>query len=482
MDGPAWTEAQAGAQMDALFTGVQDLVAYRFKRHHDGRREMVWVSSTIEALFGLDRNAVMADFGVWMDALDADDQPRILAAENEARRTGERAVLDVRATVRGHARMMRMSVHPTLLDDKIVLWNGLMRDITHEVGRSSERDRLAAMIEGTDDFAGIAAADGSVLYLNPAARGLLRMPRDHDETTMSIDRFHPPSTATRFPDEIFPAIMARGNWSGDLELQDFEGGVRPVSAVVMVHRDARGEPTHFSTIMRDISQRDRMARELRLVNRELNHRVKNLFSVMQALVTMSARGETDVAQLIAKLKSRMEALAAAHLMSTEVELGRNALRPVPFADLLQSILKPYERDERHLTVAGPPVRLPHEMLTPIGLIVHELATNAVKYGAWADEDGSIDVEWAAQRHEDGTQTVRLDWRETSPTLIRGRRGEGVHMGRGFGSRLMQMSARQMQGDVEQTWRDEGLVTRLSILVPVPLPEGEDGPAAQEDAA
>lgn len=186
-----------------------------------------------------------------------------------------------------------MTFRPSALADGAVLWDGTMREITRERTAESERDRLAQMIEATDDFAGIAGPDGSVHYINPAARRLLKMPTDFDEKQVSIQKFHPPETVRRFKEHIFPIVASEGSWTGEVEIQDFEGGVRPASAVVTVHRGPDGTPTHFSTIMRDLSERVAMETELRLVNRELNHRVKNLFSVMQALLAMSARGETD---------------------------------------------------------------------------------------------------------------------------------------------------------------------------------------------
>ena len=464
-------EDVVAAEFDSMLDGLDELLVYKLRVERDGRRSLVWASPSIEKVIGITRAAVQKDHGVWHAFIADEDHPRIVEAETRALRTGERVRLEVHGAQGGGSdgtepderRTFVMTLKPSRLPDDAILWDGTMREVTQDRRSRAERDRLIALVENANDFAGIANADASNAYINEAARRMLKLPAGFDEATLSIDQCHPPHVMERFESEIFPTVMRDGAWNGDIEVQDFEGGTTPVNASIMLHTDASGAPAFFSTIQRDLSERFAMEGELRLVNRELNHRIKNLFSVMQALVAMSARGESDAKVLAGKLKRRMEALSAAHLMSTELEHGRSALRPVPLAELVHSILAPYDREDAHLAIEGATVALPHRMLTPLGLVIHELATNAIKYGAWRDDRGRVAVFWSLE--EADPHKVTLHWRETSAEGEGGGEDDAVHLGSGFGSRLMKQSMQQLRGRLAQVWSGGDLHTTLTFLLP-----------------
>lgn len=186
-----------------------------------------------------------------------------------------------------------------------------------------------------------------------------------------------------------------------------------------------------------------------LIAQELNHRVKNLFAVILSLITLSARGSTDVPGTIEKIRNRIHALSLAHSVSQ----GTTGIRSVEIRELLDATLAPYRNASNSISCAGPDITLPTATMTPLGLIIHELATNALKYGALSVADGSVAVDWNRVDGPDGP-TVTLAWRE--------RGGPAVKSGgsQGFGSSMIAASAQQLNGQLEQDWHEDGLEVNL----------------------
>mgnify|MGYP001465794009 FL=1 len=185
-----------------------------------------------------------------------------------------------------------------------------------------------------------------------------------------------------------------------------------------------------------------------LLARELNHRVKNLFAVVLAIVQMSARDKPEAKEVTDSIAQRIRALLTAHEVSQgELERPVASLRA-----LVETSLAPYRSSKHPAKIEGPDVMLPAKRVTPLGLVLHELTTNAVKYGAWRKE-GTVHVTWAEQ---DGS--VRLEWRETGAEL------EELPDRKGFGSLLMTSAARQFGGTFERDFDADGLT--VTIVLPM----------------
>ncbi|MEP3145008.1 MULTISPECIES: sensor histidine kinase [Qipengyuania] len=183
-----------------------------------------------------------------------------------------------------------------------------------------------------------------------------------------------------------------------------------------------------------------------LLARELNHRVKNLFAVVLAIVQMSARDKPEAKEVTNSIAQRIRALLTAHEVSQgELERPVASLRA-----LVETSLAPYRSSNHPAEIDGPEIMLPAKRVTPLGLVLHELTTNAVKYGAWKDE-GTVHVSWSEQ---DGT--VRLEWRETGAQL-----GDAPEH-TGFGSLLMTSAARQFGGTFERKFTPDGLIVTIEL--------------------
>ena len=170
---------------------------------------------------------------------------------------------------------------------------------------------------------------------------------------------------------------------------------------------------------------------------------------MQAsLVQMSARDKPEAKEVTESIAQRIRALLTAHEVSQgELERPVASLRA-----LVETSLAPYRSRKHTAEIDGPEIMLPAKRVTPLGLVLHELTTNAVKYGAWQSE-GTVHVTWT---EKDGR--VALEWRESGADI------EEVPEHKGFGSLLMTSAARQFGGTLERKFTKDGL--RVSIELPV----------------
>ncbi|MCM8558372.1 chemotaxis protein CheB [Sphingomicrobium sediminis] len=187
-------------------------------------------------------------------------------------------------------------------------------------------------------------------------------------------------------------------------------------------------------------------RELML--REMNHRVKNLFAVIGGMVSLAARHEDDAKTLASNLRDRIAALGRAHSLTNQDGQERGGL-----ADVVGAALAPYG-DHDGLKIGDTDLSIKASSVSGLALLLHERATNSMKYGALADPDGTLDISWS--EGEDGS--ILLRWDEK---LAHERNAEGAG---GFGTTLVEVFARQLGATVE-TEREERAFKLLLTLPP-----------------
>lgn len=191
--------------------------------------------------------------------------------------------------------------------------------------------------------------------------------------------------------------------------------------------------------------------------KEMSHRVKNLFAVANVMVRMAGRSASSKEEMAAVLTGRFHALASAHGLirrSFGTEGAQTNVSDV--VELLRAVLKPqdYGNDQHsRFSLSGPALECGEHALNGIALVFHELATNALKYGALANDSGRVEIRWAV----DG-QVVTFEWRERGgPTLA------GVPQLSGFGSTLLRDTIEgQFQGTLSHDWNVDGLTVRIAI--------------------
>ncbi len=236
-----------------------------------------------------------------------------------------------------------------------------------------------------------------------------------------------------------------------------DGSLVDISLTVSPVRNRDGVITGASKIARDISERKRQHERQLLLLREMNHRIKNLFTVTSALISLSERSATGAADLAASLRQRLSALARAHDFTLpDMAGGLERERTTTLFSLLGAILTPHndaDAPRTHVLGADFPIRAP--ALASLALALNEFATNSAKYGALSVAEGRLRVDSAV----DGEDHV-LVWTETGgpppPSSIDRP---------GFGSQLERLTiAQALRGTATRDWRPEGLV----ITVRTPL--------------
>ena len=458
--------AETAVHLDALLDGLPGTIVYRLSLAPDGTRRLLYVSASIEPLTGLRRDDVLRDVSLWYGLIGPEQVERIAAAEAKAMRTMTRFRETVRYDIDGVSRWFEIAARPTALDDGIVLWDGTATEVTDLLAERDERERLAAIVRETDDLvAMVRAEDGAATFLNESWRNLLGMGPDADASTASIATMHPPGLAARYRDVILPRAAHHGTWSGESVILDANGAERPVSQVVIAHperHDGEDRPvTHYSTIVRDISQRVSMEDKLRqatehaeIALREVNHRVKNLFALVPALVQLSARGATDVGTLVSAVRDRVAALGRAHALTLN---AFSEDRGVALDALIRAVLEPYEERAEAFSIAGPSVRLTARNGNAMSLALHEMATNAVKYGALSVHRGRIALSWTIRREEGASDRLALRWTEADGPPVSEPEGRG-----GFGTTLIDRLILAQEGTIDREWSPKGLVIEITL--------------------
>jgi PAS domain S-box-containing protein len=238
-----------------------------------------------------------------------------------------------------------------------------------------------------------------------------------------------------------------------------DGSTVDISLTVSPVRNPEGTIVGASKIARDITERRRAEQHQRLLLREMDHRVKNLFALASGVVALSARSATTPEELSSAVRERLGALARAHALTLPVtsEGGRRIEPSTTLHALIRTILSPYEGrtdgDKARAAISGPDIRLAGGLVTTFALLLHEFATNAAKYGALSTPAGHIDIACS-----EGDGQFVLTWQERG-----GPRIEGHGDSEGFGTMLARATVKdQLRGEISRDWKPEGLTIRLSV--------------------
>lgn len=224
-----------------------------------------------------------------------------------------------------------------------------------------------------------------------------------------------------------------------------------VSLSISPIRDSGGKVIAASKIARDITERVRAEMHRQLLIDELNHRVKNTLSTVQSFAMQTLRNAPSLAAGRAAFDARLIALSKAHDVLVREHWAGAGLREVVAAAL--AAYSDGEREPR-TTFAGPDIRLRPKAALALSMALHELATNAVKYGALSNERGRVEVNWCvAPDNQD--YSFQLRWIETGgPPVVPPRK-------RGFGSRLIEQGLSQdLAGEVDLQFECQGVVCTI----------------------
>ncbi|MDB5371902.1 MAG: hypothetical protein JWP04_544 [Belnapia sp.] len=335
---------------------------------------------------------------------------------------------------------------------------GIILDVTERraaeaaLAESGERLRLA---QGAAEF-GIFDYDfpsGATTW-DTRMRQFWGLPEELEVTNrIFLAGLHPDDRQLR-REAIRRAMDPAGNGAYQLEYRVIgmlDGQERWVSTTGQVHF-AAGQPVRLTGLALDITARKRTEQRNELLMREVDHRAKNALAVVQAALRLS-RAESP-AELVRIVEGRVAALARAQTI-----LARRRWEGAELRDLLEGELAPFltgiRRNAPRAELAGPVVTVAAHAAQPLCMAIHELATNALKYGALSHAGGLLQVDWQLDA---ANRMLVLRWRETGgPALA------GLPRDRGFGSRVIEQTVQgQLGGRLQRRWLTNGLACDIEI--------------------
>lgn len=336
---------------------------------------------------------------------------------------------------------------------KVLGASKIARDITHRRTADETARRLAAIVEFSDDAIVSKDLDGNIITWNPGAERLFGYTAE-EVIGKPVTILIPPD---RYDEE--PGIlerMRRGERVDHYETvrRRKDQSLVEVSLTVSPIRDAQGKVAGASKIARDITERRRAQEQQRLLLKEMNHRVKNLFTLACSIVTLSTRFAATPKELSEAANERLVALARAHdLTLPDFTDAQNTHRTTTLPTLVRTILAPYiTQGHASVTINGPDILIRGKASMGLALLLHEMATNAAKYGALTLETGHVEVSWRVAEDE-----LLLTWREHGGPPVN---GQPEH--EGFGSLLSRLTVTgQLGGKISRDWNHEGLTVTLS---------------------
>ncbi len=241
-----------------------------------------------------------------------------------------------------------------------------------------------------------------------------------------------------------------------------DGQIIWVEVMSSAVRGADGAFRYGVRHVQDITSRKEAEARQKLLLDELNHRVKNTLATVQSLAAQTARTCSTADEFRRRFEPRLIALSAAHDRLTRHQWEGASLR-----DIAVEELSFHRTSSRNIQVSGPDLMLPPRASLSLSMLLHELATNAVKHGALSKDGGRVELGWTVERMGPFPSAVTLRWVESGGPRVK------EPETRGFGSRLLQVTAAELEGEARSEYAPEGL--RWSMRFP--LRQRDEGEAA-----
>jgi PAS domain S-box-containing protein len=325
---------------------------------------------------------------------------------------------------------------------------------------SEERFRL--MSEDAPVMIWMSDASGRCLHLNRMLRNFWGVEADGIKNFNWSDTMHP-DDAARIGSEIFEAMTQRKSATIRGRYRSTNGSYRVLHTTARPRFSGNGDFLGMIGVNLDLTEQERAEATQRVLIDELNHRVKNTLATVQSLAMQTFRDVPESKDARDRFTGRLIALARAHDVLTS--------RQWESADLMEiadRALEPFRNGHDRIAKHGPAIHLTPKQTLSISLALHELATNAVKYGALSNEAGSVSLQWEVL-DDAASRCLRLLWREENGPPVR------PPVRQGFGSRLIGKNlAGELNGEARIDYLPGGVVA--SIVCPVqPAAKTEPAP-------
>jgi PAS domain S-box-containing protein len=423
----------------------------------DAGSDVVTLSDRAAAIFDLPGGPAMT-WPAMLDRLNPEDRDRAAKAVSEALagRTLYEAEFRVRRPADGVEIWVTSRGHGQYAEDGAPLGMlGVVADITAakaaEAKVRESEERFRAMADSAPAPVWVTGAAGPIEFVNRAFGEYVGRPREELLGDVWLDLLH--------PDDIAGIVAARAAARGQTAAYVYEARFRRHDGawrLMLVHsqprfHDTTGEFQGYVGIATDITDARAAESRQRLLINELNHRVKNTLATVQSLARQTLKDGLSPREARKLLEARLMALSAAHNVLT-----RETWAGAELTEIAAEAVRPFEDVQApRIGLAGPPVRIAPNVALALSLALHELATNATKYGALSRPGGRVDIVWA-----NGGDTISLTWRETGGPEV-----PGPPAAKGFGSRLLGPGLTgELGAPARLDWAPAGLVCTLTAPV------------------
>ena len=429
-------------------------MAFVLETKPNGSRRFVFAGPRCLSVNGVEAEAVMADAEIFFDMILPEHRAAYAAAEAEALATLQ--PFDIEVAMRrgdGEVRWRRIAALLREQPDGSVFWDGLQVDVTDRREMAAtlleQRRRLEVAVEATGlGFWEWDLEAGQVNWSdrNRALYGL--GPDDPVSAQRYLELVHPDDR-----DEVRAAFIAArdqpdgGVYSLEHRIVTPAGEQRWMQAHGSIATNADGEARLAVGTSLDITERKAAEERRALLMGELAHRAKNGIAILMAIVSQTARGQDTVEGFLELIMARLQAMADSQDLVTEA-----GGRPVPLADVLVKALSPFGLSRVDLEPKMAEVTLRGDMAIGMGLLIHEMATNAVKYGSLSRSGGRIAVGLDAAPEDRAAFT----WRESGGPPV------SAPAKPGFGTRLLQLVLRPQGGEVSFAFEPDGFRARVEF--------------------
>lgn len=310
----------------------------------------------------------------------------------------------------------------------------------------SAAQRMISIVECSDDAIVSKDLNGTITSWNRGAERLFGYPAD-EMVGKPVTTLIPPELQNEEP-----AILERIRRGERVEHYQTvrvgkHGNRLDISLTISPMRNSDGKIVGASKIARDITGQKRSEAQIDILAREAEHRAKNLLATVQATVHLTEADTVD--GLKRAIEGRIQALANVNALFVQSRWMGAELR-----SLVMQELAPYTESEgSRVQLTGPDLLLEPTMAQTMAIVLHELATNAAKFGALSLLEGHVQVEWSRS----ADRLIILRWTETDGPTV------NLPTRRGFGTRVMENMIRgQLKGEISFDWRAEGLTCELAI--------------------
>jgi PAS domain S-box-containing protein len=304
--------------------------------------------------------------------------------------------------------------------------------------------RLAALVAASGDAIVSAGLDDKILDWNKGAENLFGYSAEDiigiNKSILVPKELMPVFKAQRA--QILKGEVVRGE-TQYLKKNSTKVDVESVDAPI---KNARGAITGYSTTIRDISERTAARDHRLLLMRELAHRTKNQLAVIQSIAKQTRRNATTVDSFVSAFNGRIQGLSASHDI-----LSKQQWHAIPLNELVTSQISVLtDQLDRSVKITGPEVALSAVHAEALGLALHELTTNSIKYGALSKNTGRVAITWMII-HQDSSPHILFEWQESQGPKIR-----KIPTREGFGSKVLnRIAAISLGGKSQNEFRPEG---------------------------